>query len=185
MENQNHKQRFCYSSAQQYFGLAGVFLPPDGCRDALCFLVWGFLMHILLGNPIKRFFIFQIQQTPRGCTENETFQWTLKIKYESDLNSSWKRWQPQNICRQRSDESDGLNDSNLIWMKVWRRVRRTYFNKLEQIAKGCSSISITSYLSKKIEFSIHIHTFSFPVNQKLLGWIHHRVKSYDLCYTRR
>lgn len=27
------------------------------------------------------FFIFQIQQNPRSCIENETFQWTLEIKY--------------------------------------------------------------------------------------------------------
>lgn len=119
--------------------------------------------HILL--------IFQIQQNLRGFIENKMFQWALEIKHKTDLNSIWTRWQWENICKQRNDESGSLNYSNLIWAKVWRRVRRTYFNKLEQIAKGCSSFSIILYLSTKIEFYIYIHTFSFQVNQKLLGWM--------------
>lgn len=158
MEKQNHKQCFCYSSAQQDLGLDGLFSPSDGCWDVLFSYVrfsYGHLVrecnHILL--------IFQIHQNFRGFIENKMFQWALEIKYETDLNSIWKCWQRENICKQWNDESGSLNYSNLIWMKVWRRVRRTYFNKLEQIAKGCSSFSITSYLSKKIEFYIYIHTF--------------------------
>lgn len=65
----------------------------------------------------------------------------------------------ENIYRQRRDETGSLNDSNLIWMKVWWGVRRTHSNKLEQTAKGCCSFSIISCLSKKIILYTHTHIF--------------------------